>query len=207
MKHVLKYQADISWRLIAMSVVVDAQSFNAKPLCATNLKWHRTSKQPTQGSIIIPIHLSALGGAAHLRHPENVLSSNATQGRIITLAVASSIAAARELTIHLRKKKHLMDSDWEMGMKWEGKEWEMDSIQIYKYVYIYYNIYIYIYILILFDHIQYTSIRKGWYENSLGKECKQEKYRKYTCTGLQGKQVWKVRILPINPKSISPEQL
>ena len=68
-----------------MSVVVDAQSLNAKPLFATNLGWHRTSNQPTQGSIIIPIHLPAL----------NVLSSNATQGRIITLAVASSIAAAR----------------------------------------------------------------------------------------------------------------
>lgn len=38
--------------------------------------------------------------AAHLRHPENVLSSNATQGGI-TLTVASSIAAARQLTINL----------------------------------------------------------------------------------------------------------
>ena len=99
---------------------------------------------------------------------------------------------------------------WTRTGKWGWNEKGKNGKWIqYKYINmcIYTIIYIYVYILILFDHIQYTSIRKGWYENSLGKECKQEKYRKYTCTGLQGKQVWKVRILPINPKSISPEQL
>lgn len=89
-----------------MPKVLDSKPWHIakKNLFATNLGWKRTSKQPTQGSIIIPIHLPAL----------NVLSSNATQGRIITLAVASSIAAARELTIHLLLKSTWF-SDWEIG--------------------------------------------------------------------------------------------
>lgn len=88
-----------------------------------------------------------------------------------------------------------------MGMKWEGKEWEIIHVKQINMFLLTYFLYTF---LILFDHIQYTSIRKGWYENSLGKECNNKKsipVRPYICycpwmllkttasMGLQGKQV------------------